>query len=210
MDDVKKFEGVLAELELKRDKLAHERGDLENEMKRHSYEAHAAGNRTAKAALAKLAERSFHIDHELKSVNAAIVEATARVEKARTAEARDQDKVHAEALREVVSRIGERMRKADEYLGAAIFELGAANAELNQVHVLGSAFPTHQQLAVNAVMALKTWLRLLPENWHREFIEALPPNQRRTFAAFWSRMQEPLERSIAARLGEPQNDEVAA
>jgi hypothetical protein len=209
MDDVKKCETVLAELELKRDKCAAEHANLESEMKRHSYDAHT-GNRKAKDALDKLMERALRIDHELKSVAAAIVEATARLDKARQAEACEQDKVAAEALREVVSKIGERMRKADKCFDVAVQELNAANAELDQVHALGSAFPTQQQLAVNAIMALKTWLRNLPEHWHREFIEALPPNQRRTFSAFWSRMEEPLERSIATRLGEPQKDEVAA
>jgi hypothetical protein len=207
MDDVKKSQGMLAELELKRDKLAHEHANLESEIRRHSFEAHAKGNRKA---LDAVMERALRIDIERRSIDAAIAEAAARVQQAQAAEARDQDKVHAEALREVVARIGERMRKADKCFDVAIQELNAANAELDQVHALGSAFPTQQQFAVNSIMALKTWLRNLPENWHREFIEALPPNQRRTFSAFWSRMEEPLESSIAARLGEPQKDEVAA
>jgi len=208
--DVKKSEGVLAGLELKRDKLAHEHANLEGEIKRHAYAAHARDDRNAKAALDKLMDRSLRIDIERKSVAGAIEEATTRVEAARKAEARDQDRVNAEALREVVARMGERMKRADKHFAAAIDELNAANAELDQVHALGSAFPTGQQFAVNAIMALQTWLRQLPDHMHREFVPALPPNQRRTFAAFWSRMEEPLESSIAARLGEPQKDEVAA
>jgi len=207
--ELKKAEAVLADLELRRDKLAHERANLESEMRLHSYEAHT-GSRNAKAALDKLMDRSLRIDIERKSVAGAIEEATTRVEAARKAEARDQDRVNAEALREVVARMGERMKRADKHFAAAIDELNAANAELDQVHALGSAFPTGQQFAVNAIMALQTWLRQLPDHMHREFVPALPPNQRRTFAAFWSRMEEPLESSIAARLGEPQKDEVAA
>ena len=208
--DVKKSEGVLAGLELKRDKLAHEHANLEGEIKRHAYAAHARDDRKAKAALDQLMERALRIDIERKSVAGAIEEATTRVEAARKAEARDQDRVNAEALREVVARMGERMKRADKHFAAAIDELNAANAELDQVHALGSAFPTGQQFAVNAIMALQTWLRQLPDHMHREFVPALPPNQRRSFAGFWSRMEEPLESSIAARLGEPQKDEVAA
>jgi len=33
-------------------------------------------------------------------------------------------------------------------------------------------------------------------------VEAMPPNQRRSFSQFWARMEEPLQSSIAQRLGE--------
>jgi hypothetical protein len=208
-DPIADAEQTLATLQARRNACVQAGTELADERANVALAAHT-GNAKARKRLDEINAAIATHASELASFDAAIKAAGERLHQAQAAEARDQDKVAAEALREVVSKIGERMRKADKYFAAAIGELNAANAELDQVHALGSAFPSKQQLAVNAIMALKTWLRNLPEHWHREFIEALPPNQRRTFAAFWERMQGPLESSIAARLGEPQQDEVAA
>jgi len=208
MDEIMKAELTMAGLQAKRAACVQRGTELADERANVALDAHT-GNAKARKRLDDINAAIATHASELESFDAAIRAADARLEAARQAAAREQDKLNAEALREVVSRLGERMCKADKHFAAAIDELNAANAELEQVHALGSAFPTQQQLAVNAVMALKTWLRRLPEHWHREFIEALPPNQRRTFSAFWSRMQEPLDASIRQRLGEDEK-EVAA
>jgi len=208
--EVEKAEQTLAGLQAKRAAAEARAAQIAEERKALGFKVHVDGDARARAKLDKLNAEAAALAGEIESLDGAIAQSATHVQQAQAAEACEQDRVNAEALREVVARIGERMKRADKHFAAAIDELNAANAELDQVHALGSAFPTGQQFAVNAIMALKTWLRLLPENWHREFIEALPPNQRRTFAAFWSRMEEPLESSIAARLGEPQKDEVAA
>jgi hypothetical protein len=208
MTDTEKAETTIRELERKREACVVRGTELADERAAVALDAHT-GNAKAAKRLAEIHSAIAMHGSELASFDAAIKAATERLRQAEAAEARDQDKVSAAALHEVVSRIGERMRKADRCFDVAVQELNAVNTELQQVHALGSAFPTQQQLAVNAVMALKTWLRQLPENWHREFIEALPPNQRRTFAAFWERMQEPLKASIRQRLGEDEKGAAA-
>jgi hypothetical protein len=205
MTEVEKCEATIRDLERKREACVKRGTELNDERAAVALDAHTGDAKAAKRLAAIHTAIATH-GSELASIDAAIKAATERLRQAQVIEAREQDKVSAEALREVVSRLGERMRKADKYFAAAIGELNAAHAELEQVHVLGSAFPTQQQLAVNAIMALQTWLRQLPDHMHREFVPALPPNQRRTFTAFWARMAEPLARSIAARLGEPQQE----
>jgi hypothetical protein len=209
MTEVEKAETVLAELRARRESLVAHGHSLAQRRTEISFAAHT-GDRAARKKLDDLHHESARFESELKSMDDAIAEADRRAQQERAAEARNQDKVSAQALREVVADIGARMRKADKYLAAAVDELNAANVTLDEVHALGSAFPTKQQLATNAVLALKTSLRQLPENWHRDFVEAIPPNLRRSFTQFWARMEEPIRASIAQRLGEKQKDEVAA
>jgi len=206
---VEKCETTIRDLERKREACVKRGTELADERANVALDAHTGNARAAKR-LAEIHTAIATHGSELASIDAAIKAAGERLQQVRQAVARDQDKISAQALREIVTKIGERMRKADKYFAAAIAELNAAHDELELVHANGSAFPTGQQLAVNAVMALKTILRQLPEHWHREFVEAIPPNMRRGFAQFWARMEEPLQASIRQRLGEDKHTEVAA
>jgi hypothetical protein len=123
---------------------------------------------------------------------------------------REQDKIEAEALRKVAGGISGHMKAADKFFAAAVAELLAAHAEMDEVHALGSEFPTHMQLKVNAEMALKTALMGLPRSWWRDWVEQMSPNNRRSFHGFWSRMMVPIENGVRARLGEEPLPEPAA
>jgi hypothetical protein len=70
----------------------------------------------------------------------------------------------------------------------------------------GSAFPTGAQFKVNAELALKTAIMELPRLCWRDWAQHLAPGERRTFHAFWSRMEASLEAGIRQRLGEAERD----
>jgi hypothetical protein len=185
-------------------KLGEERAKL-------AFSAHT-GDKAARQKLDKVnAEAALH-DSELRSLDSAIAEGTARVERARQAAAADADKVGALALRKTVNEIGECMRYADQHLDKAIVALNAVHAALDQIHASGSEFPTHMQFASNAERALKSAIMRLPRVWWRDFGEHLAPGSRRTFSSFWAEMQKSLERRIRQRLGEAEqpNKERAA
>jgi hypothetical protein len=196
-------EATVTQLQEKREKLLAERLRLESEMGQHSFAAHARSDMKAVAALDEIATKMARIDGRVREVDLAAAEANRNLLDARQAEQREQDKIEAGALRKVVGGISGHMKAADKYFAAAVAELIAAHAEVDQVHALGSDFPTHMQLKVNSEMALKTMLMELPKPWIRDWVEHLSPGSRRSFHEFWLRMMVPIENNARARLGEP-------
>jgi hypothetical protein len=208
-DDVEKAEHVLNNLRAKRDALVAHGIELGEERAKISFAAHT-GDKGARQRLDKLnAEAALH-ESELRSLDAAIAEAGARVQQARTAEAAEKDKAAALGLRTTVKEIGDAMRYADSHLGKAIDALNAVNDALDRIHASGSDFPTNMQFAANAERALKTMLMRLPRVWWRDFGQHLAPNERRTFASFWAEMEKSLENRIRHRLGETAHDKTEA
>jgi hypothetical protein len=207
--DVEQAEHVLNNLLQKREVLVARGHSLGEEQSKIAFSAHT-GDQAAKKRLDKInAEAALH-DSELRSLDSAIAEGTARVEAARQAEAAEADKVGALSLRETVNEIGECMRYADQHLAKAIDALNAVHAALDQIHASGSEFPTHMQFAANAERALKSAIMRLPRVWWRDFGEHLAPSSRRTFASFWAEMEKSLERRIRQRLGEAERNTEAA
>jgi len=162
--EIQKSETVIADLERKRELCVRRGVELADERSALAYSAHTSGDAKAAKRLAEIHAAIATHASELESFDAALKAAGERLRQAQAAESRAQDKVNAEALHRVVADIGARIRKADKHFAAAIDELNAVHVDLDKVHALGSSFPTHSQFAVNAIMALKTWLRELPES----------------------------------------------
>jgi hypothetical protein len=202
MTDVEQAEHVLNNLRQKRDAVVARGVELGEEQAKLAFAAHAGGDAKAKKRLDEINRESALHDSELRSLDAAIGEAGARVQQARAASAAEKDKAAALALRATVAEIGEAVRYADVHFGKAIDALNAVNGALDQIHASGESFPTNMQFAANAERALKTALMQLPRVWWRDFGQHLAPNERRTFTSFWAEMEKSLENRIRPRLGE--------
>jgi len=200
---VEESERVIAALEDQRKALVVERQEQDDELKRVAFLTHAHGDVEARKRLAELREAAIRRDQKFKELEAASAAAQERLAAARAAQAREQDRAAAEVLRRVTAEISEAMVYADKHLDLAIKALNAVNTGLEEIHASGSAFPTHIQFKVNVEMALKTAIMRLPAVWWRDWLDGLvAPNDRRTFADFWSRMAVPLETGVKRRLGE--------
>jgi chromosome segregation ATPase len=178
MSDIEKFEATIRELEAKHAAAVARAQEIAEQRKTIGFRVHADGDAKAREQLEALNADAAALAGETESLTGAIAEATRRLVAARQAAAREEDRKAALALREVAGKIGDRMRRADKYFAAAIEELNSASCELTEIHRLGSEFPTSIQVAVNASLALKSYLMQLPAPWQRDFVEHLAPHLR--------------------------------
>jgi hypothetical protein len=189
-----------------REQLVGRSGKLASERQKISYAAHT-GDKGAKERLRKINDESVLHNAELEGVDAAIVEANARLAIAQANAALAADRVNAEALRGKVERFVELGLIVDDCFA----DLNSAAAEmktlLSEMHNLGAAAASHDQLRVLGGLALKTALMETP--WAKEF-EHIAPNQRRSFKALVSAWHDQLMPGITARLGETKQEEQAA
>jgi hypothetical protein len=207
---VESAEAVVSQLAQRREQLVAERTAAVDHTGTYAYDAHVKADEKALAALDEIAATVLRCDTALREIDHAVAEASRQLVIARQAEAAEQDKADALALRQTVNEIGEAMRFADLHFGKAIEALNAVHGALDQLHASGSDFPTHMQFAANAERALKTMLMRLPRVWWRDFGEHIAPLERRTFESFWAKMQKPLEAGIKQRLGEGERTDTEA
>lgn len=197
-------EAIVRDLEAKRTQHVQKGTELANGQAAIAYSAHTAGDASTKKRLAEI-ERALS-DHatELRSLDAAVSEAQGRVATARAAEAEEQDRANAKAIRQVVKALGEHASVADDALHDLILAGTSLKECLDRLHQLGVASPRHEALQVLGHNALLTALMQSP--WKRYF-EPVAPNARRDFAgtiASWSSM---IENGISARLGEAEQQQ---
>jgi hypothetical protein len=207
---VESAEAVVSQLAQRREQLVAERTAAVDHTGTYAYDAHVKADEKALAALDEIAATVLRCDTALREIDHAVAEASRQLVIARQAEAAEQDKTDALALRKVVTEIDAAMKYADKHMALAITALNAVNVALGELHKAGSAFPTDMQFAANAERALKTALMQLPRHWWRDFGEHLAPSERRTFSSFWGKMQESLEAGIKQRLGEAERTDVEA
>jgi hypothetical protein len=198
-DAVAAATAILDRLELDHAKLIDDGRELVQRRQEISFDAHT-GDAAAKKKLDAIVGQIVSHDQQVLSVEAAIAEAQARVIAARNAEAQAVDRKNAlelrAALKEFIS-CGESLDEA----AAALAEEGTALREaLNLMHILGSPFPTHEQLNVLGTDAMLTALAATP--WKREFW-TLQPRERRGFGALVREWASRIEQTnIKPRLGE--------
>lgn len=204
---VEAAEAMLAQLEQKRQRHRERGVELEAARKRASFGAHALHDPEQRKTLADVVDETVRHETEGRALDDAIDEARRRVEQARQIEVRAADRGAATQLRATLAEFVAQGEAIDAAL-ATIAEIGSAmRATLSEMHTLGSAFPSHQQLDVLGVACLRTALQRTP--WDRHF-ERLAPNQRRDFATLVAGWHATIERDIAARLGEKQTEEADA
>lgn len=205
MSDIETAERIVGELKAKRDVLVARGIELGEQRLALAFAAHTGDDKARKQLDAVNREDAVR-DSELRSLDAAIAEATKRVAVAVAAEAVEKDRAAALKLRKTVHEIGEALKYADAHFSKAVEALNVVHGALDQLHAGGSEFPTHMQMAANAERALKTMLMALPRHWTRDFSEHLAPSERRTFQSFWAQMETAIEQRIRLRLGEAECD----
>jgi hypothetical protein len=192
-----------------RDQLIGHSAKLVTDRQAIAYAAHAGGDKGAKERLRKINDETVLHNAELESIDAAIIEANARLVIAQADEAQQADRANAEQLRIKASRLSELASIADDCFQDLIGATNEMHSLLNEIHALGCPAPSHEQLRVFSVVAVKTHIMNIP-GCAREF-DHLAPNQRKTFENIVTGWRDMIEGNIAARLGEqPKAEEVAA
>src|SRR5205814_312151 len=122
-EDVSKAERVIAELRGKREAMIAHATEVANERSALAYAAHAGDDSKARGRLNEINRELAVHDSELRSLDAAIAEASKRLEAARQAEALAADRKLAAEARKIAAEVGERFRRADKHLSDALKEL---------------------------------------------------------------------------------------
>jgi hypothetical protein len=201
-DIVAQAEKTVANLEDKRRALIQKATDLAVERQRVSFLAHT-GDAKARQRLNAINTETSMQASEMESIEAAIIEANARLNVARTGEALAADKANALLLREKVAQFKEHGIELGNACQDVSMWVNEMLGMLDEIHALGQPFPTSEQFRVNATNALKTLVQSLPQSWVRDFeFPLLQPSQKKDFGQLATSWSETIERQIAARLGE--------
>jgi hypothetical protein len=205
-------EHTLANLQQKREALVARSHRLGEEQSKIAFSAHT-GDQAAKKRLDKInADAALH-DSELRSLDSAIAEGTARVEAARQAEARAADRQRAAEARKLVKELGEVFPYLDRKLEEAGNALIAINDGIAKLHELGIKHPDDRQLRLGVATILQSWAHRLPRSWHdqlRDGFEFLAPGRRQTAVGYWKAIEPSLQNTIRQATGEAERTTEAA
>jgi hypothetical protein len=128
--DVDQAQKILNDLRDRRDEIAGRAARFAEERKRLAYSAHAAGgDKSAQERLRKANDESITCNVALESVDAAIVEATKRLDIAERAEAQQHDRAQAIELQAFAKRFVELAEVCDD----CFTDFASAAAELRTV-----------------------------------------------------------------------------
>jgi chromosome segregation ATPase len=170
-------EATLHDLNAKRDALVAHIHDLEQKRQAIAFKAHT-GNKAERAKLDQINKEALTQSYELTSLDAAISEATTRLADARREEVRAADHDQAQQLRAVVERFAQHGHALDKALQELARQGQALRECLNEIHTLGSPFPSHAQLDALGALAIKAGL--MGTTWKHAF-EHIPPKDRHSF-----------------------------
>jgi hypothetical protein len=210
--DVEQAERTLATLRQKREQLIARGHSLGEDAGKISYSAHTGDGQTRKRLDKLNAEIALH-DSELRSLDAAIAEAAARVQQAQAAEAQVADRQTAEEARKLVRELAECFAYVDKHLAAAADGLITVERGFAQLRGLGLTHPTDVQVRLGVVTCIHTWAMRLPRNWHSELrdgLRFLAPHERKTFTSYWQAIEAMLQNSIRQRTGEAERADTEA
>jgi hypothetical protein len=200
-------EQTLKRLENRR-RLLIERGqEIAETRKRISFAALADGDQKAKRALDDLNTEAIAHGVEMESALAAIAEAERRVVAARRAEAEQQDRANAVAIKKVIAELGEHAGHADDCLHDLVEAGDRLKHCFEKLQALGISQPRTEQLMTLGNLAIQTALSR-SQLWKRYF-QTLAPHERRDFTSVCAAWSKSLEAEVERRLGEKQA-EVAA
>src|SRR5262249_22398993 len=172
--------------------------ELADERANVALDAHT-GNAKARKRLDEINAAIASHASELASYDAALKVAGERLRDAQAAEAREQDKANAKALRGEIKTLLAASELADEALAQLVVAGNALKAAIDQINALGFPHPTHMQLLTHGERVCKTVLMQTP--WARGF-EHIAPGDRRQFSDIIPQWAAMLERAVAEKLGE--------
>lgn len=199
MKQIQKAEQVLADLNAKREELIARGHDLGEKRQEIAFAAHT-GSKKERAELDKINAEALTHDYELKSLDAAIAQATKKLAAADQAAALAAEKENAHKLRAVVDKFVAHAVAIDDAFTAMSREANALRETLLQIHGLGCAFPSYDQLNSLGARALKTAIMNTP--WKRDF-EHLAPGERQSFPKLVGDWADRIERQhIAPCIGQ--------
>jgi hypothetical protein len=201
-----KAQGVVVDLEKKRDAAVQHGTALADERAGVALAAHTGDDKAAKRLQEIHTAIAVH-GSELASLDAAVRAAGEKVDAAKAAVTTAEQKVRAEKLR-VVSRVfTTHMRKLDKHLGDFADELDNVEDIREQLGALGVG-PSFEQLVVLGERPLHTVLS--QSIFENRVGRHLQPHERTTFAQLavaWTRQHEV---EIARILGDQQTNDEAA
>jgi hypothetical protein len=175
--DIAKAEQVLAELNAKREQLIARGHELAEQQQAIAFDAHT-GSKKERTKLDEINSELLTHDYELRSIDAAIAQAAKKLAAADQAQALEQERENAQALRAKVDEFMSHAIAIDKAFTVMIEEANALESTLKEMHLLGSSFPSRAQLDALGARALKTVLMQTP--WRREF-DHLAPSERQSF-----------------------------
>jgi hypothetical protein len=205
MSDVDQAEKTLDTLRAKRDALVAHGIELGETRTQLAFGAHTGDDKARKQLDAINRESALH-DSELRSLDAAIAEATKRVAASQAAEAQAADRVRAEEARKTMDELAEVFAYTDKHLLAALKGLIAIERGVEELHLKGVTFPTAVQLRLGIVAVIGTFLQQLPKTWWNELSAGLryrAPADRQSAMGYWAQIEPSLRNQIAQRTGEP-------
>jgi hypothetical protein len=204
---VTEAEQAISNLESKRQALVARRDELATNRASVAFKALHEDDATAKSVLERINKESIEHDHQLASVDAALVTAKARLDSAKRAEARAADRAKAVELRAALQQFNQHAAGVDAALEVLIASCNGLQESLTAMNRCGSAFPTDAQLQSFGGRVL---LGALSKTPFRRNFETLPPLERdRSMARIAQQWSDTVERDLQRRLGDPTN-EVAA
>ena len=196
-------EATLGRLEQERAGLLERHERHADERRKVSFDAFSGDSRASKL-LDGLHEEAVRFQSRLASIDDALNEGRRRLERAKEHEARAADRQQAAELRETLIAFLETARRLDMAL-ASVGEHGNKLHELQQqMHVLGAAVPSSEQLNRLGYRSLLTAIG--GTVWRRHF-ETIGPLERRSFSQLCAAWARTIERGIRGRLGEPLDEE---
>jgi hypothetical protein len=203
---VEKAEAVVAQLEQKRSACVRHGTELQDERANVALSAHT-GDAKARKRLDEINSEIAVHSSELASLDAALRAASERLEKARQHEAQKADRQRATALRQELVAFREHGRALKVAFDAIALHGNGLWQTHTRMQQLGVNFPNGQQLDAIGGRALMAACAQTP--WRRRF-DAVPPRERYDIAEAVEGWIASIEKQIAARLGEPQENENAA
>jgi hypothetical protein len=214
MNDIEKYEGLIAELERKRAACVQRGTELSDERASVALDAHIGDSKAAKRLTEIHAALAVH-GSELASLDAAAKAATAKLAAAQAAEARAVDRQRAEEARKLISELGACFPYLARKLEEAANALIAIDGGFADLRKLGFASPPTDMLRLNICAVLQTWAMRLPKHIHNELRDGfrfLAPHERKTAVQYWAQVQASLDNQINQRLDktEQPNKERAA
>jgi hypothetical protein len=167
-----------------------------------------AGDKSARTKLNATNVEISTNTSEIEIVTAALVEAKSRLGTAEQVATRAADIKKAEQIQELQAAFVDRLQTIDE----ACEDIARCTSEnkvlLSEMHRLGITHPSHDQVRINSVLALKTMLMGCPWNTHEyaEYPHVLAPNERKYFKSLAEAWGATITRQIADRLPVDQKD----
>jgi hypothetical protein len=201
-------QAAIANLTAKRDVLVTRGQELATIRASVAFKALSEGDATSRRKLDEINRESVVHDHELASIDAALVTARQRLEAAQRHEARMADRAKAEALRAALKQFCDHAAGVDSALDVLVESSIGLEQSLREMHQCGSAFPSDAQLLS---LGSRVLLGALSRTTFRREFAAVPPLERnRSMVAIARQWAETIERNIAQRLGDQANETIEA